>query len=287
MIAEDKFGNPIYPSRFSKLKENEKVLLANGYIESKSKPNLFYKKMLEGMLFADMRGTEQVHIWEDTSPMFYWKLNSNIPNWKQRRILKTELNDLHSKGCSCRFSFLLHSSDCGPFESTSYSVQEDALEHGEEVFSWDDGYCRFCGKDFQKDGTFCSSECEEKYLDKYRPICNVCGQIIRSRAEDHHITYFPEKIITTCLSCHRKIHKTDQYPHLKPKSTESKKYYKYPDDDAKIMINFRRFLRHNAKVARDKIREDVALRREYDAHRKVLRKKQQKKYERRYIRPVL
>lgn len=71
MIAKDKFGNVIYSSKFSKLKENEKVLLANGYFESTNKLNLFYKKNPQGWFYADMRGTEEVPIWEDTRPLFY------------------------------------------------------------------------------------------------------------------------------------------------------------------------------------------------------------------------
>ena len=62
MKAIDKFGNVIYPSKFSKLKENGKILLANGYFESKSKPNLFCKRIPQGWFYADMRGTEEVPI---------------------------------------------------------------------------------------------------------------------------------------------------------------------------------------------------------------------------------
>lgn len=36
--------------------------------------------------------------------------------------------------------------------------------------------------------------------------------------ERHHISYDPEEIIFVCRKCHRKIHYTDDFPHLKPKS---------------------------------------------------------------------
>ncbi|RZN14223.1 MAG: hypothetical protein EF812_05975 [Methanosarcinales archaeon] len=62
MLAKDKFGNIIYPSKFQRLKENGKIILSNGYFESKNKPNLFYKKIPQGQFYADMRGTEEVPI---------------------------------------------------------------------------------------------------------------------------------------------------------------------------------------------------------------------------------
>lgn len=221
MIPIDKFGNKIYPSKFMKLKENEKVLLSLGYKESQDKPNLFYKIQSEFRFFADMRGTEEVPIWRDTRPLFYWKFNSNIPNWERMRHLKIELINLFNSGCPNRLSF--HAFNCEEFDETSAGIELDG-ENG--IYIWDDGYCRFCGKDFKNEGSFCSSSCETKYEDTLKTSCEVCNKKIPFFKEiRHHVSYFPEKIIFVHASCHNKIHKTNLYPHLKPDQAEINKFY--------------------------------------------------------------
>ena len=47
------------------------------YMESQNKPNLFYKKINEKVIFADLRGTEVIPIWDDWRPMIYSKDLSN------------------------------------------------------------------------------------------------------------------------------------------------------------------------------------------------------------------
>jgi hypothetical protein len=86
MKAEDKFGRRIYPKTFLILKKYGEILAELGWEESRSKPNLFYKMFDEIMVFADMRGTEIVPIWEDPCPLMYaakghedWKTNANRP----------------------------------------------------------------------------------------------------------------------------------------------------------------------------------------------------------------
>ena len=90
-IPQDKFGKPIYSKPFAEILKNGKILNKKGYSESYNKPNLFYKKTSDGLLFADMRSSDVVPIWEDTRPLFYWKFNSDVPHWKRRRIIKEEL----------------------------------------------------------------------------------------------------------------------------------------------------------------------------------------------------
>ena len=85
----------------------------------------------------------------------------------------------------------------------------------------------FCGNDFQEDGSFCSKECEEKYKDSLKPICEVCGKKIDlSKEVKHHISYIPENVILVHASCHNKIHKKNLFPHLKPSKSETDKFYK-------------------------------------------------------------
>ena len=137
MITKDKFGNEISLSKFEKLLENGKILLANGYFESKYKPNLFYKKISQGWFYGDMRGTEEVPMWKDMRPLFYWKFNSEILDWERRRLIKKELINLFNSGCPCRLSFSFYDSE--EFEHTSSYVDDK-----EGVFIWDNGYCEFC-----------------------------------------------------------------------------------------------------------------------------------------------
>lgn len=221
MIPKDKFGKPIYSAVFSILKKNEKILLLNGYIESNNKPNLFYKKLICGYFYTDMRGTEEVPIWFDTRPLFYWKFNSNKPKWERRRLIKAELLKLFNNNCPCRLSFYAFC-DSEDFENTGVEVDE---ENG--IFVWDDGCCRFCSKDFKGEGSFCSKTCEEQYENTLKTPCAVCGEKIDFLKEvRHHISYFPEKIIFVHASCHNLIHKTNKFLNLKPDKDEINRFYK-------------------------------------------------------------
>lgn len=217
MLNQDKFGNEIYSSTFKIMLENGNLLLKEGYKESRRKPNLFYKTIPGGLFFMDMRGTEEVPIWEDTNSLFYWKFY-DIPNWKARRFLKEELKRLIKSKCPFRFSF--EAGNDPIFENVNF------LSFSPEYLVIDDGYCKFCGKDFQDDGEFCSKECEDKSLLALGELCEVCGNKIKFGEEVyHHIGYFPEKKIVVHKSCHNVIHKTDKYPELKPNKEEILKFY--------------------------------------------------------------
>jgi hypothetical protein len=220
MKPKDKFGKPIYSHVYSILKKNESILLKLGYLESRKHPNLFFKKIKQGWLNADMRGTEEVPIWSDTNPLFFWSFDTNIPLWERRRVIKQELTKLREAGCPCRLSF--HYYETTEFEKTNVYMDEK-----EGIYEWDDGFCRFCSKDFQKDGSYCSLDCEQKFIETLKTPCQVCGNKIDLYHEvRHHISYFPEKVIFVHASCHNKIHKTDLYPGLKPCKDEINKYYK-------------------------------------------------------------
>lgn len=57
-------------------------------------------------------------------------------------------------------------------------------------------------------------------MNKYCFICNKFRN-----TERHHITYFPERIINVCHSCHNNIHYTAEYSDLKPVKGEGTKFY--------------------------------------------------------------
>ena len=108
MRAFDKFGKPIYSRVFEKLLTIGKTLEKNNWKESVKKPNLFYKKFEEIMIFADMRGTEEVPIWSEPCPMIY-SLKTDKP-WKDRKALRKASVEIRNCGIEYRYSFY---HDCG------------------------------------------------------------------------------------------------------------------------------------------------------------------------------
>jgi len=156
MIQQDKFGNSIYYSKFKILLETSKKLIKLNYQESYKKQNLFSKKVEGGMFYADMRGTEEVPIWGDTDPLFYWFFDEQTPFWKQRRLIEQEINSFHKNKCPFRLSFEAH-------HDSVFSLEN--YEHGnftsfeEGIFDWENGFCQKCGKDFQDNGKLCK-ECK-------------------------------------------------------------------------------------------------------------------------------
>ncbi|MBI5001516.1 MAG: hypothetical protein HZB92_08360 [Euryarchaeota archaeon] len=144
MEQQDKFGRPIHDDVFRKLVHYGWALENCGYVEHEAKPNLFSLKERGVAFYADMRGTKEVPIWTEPSPLFYWRFETSVPDWKKRRLVKSERKRLEAAGCPTRLSFHEMSPPDG------LMVKED------------DGYCAVCGKDFQSEGRFCSDECEGK-----------------------------------------------------------------------------------------------------------------------------
>ncbi len=243
MIPRDKFGNQIYSYIFKTLKENGKFLVNLGYSESTNKPNLFYLRNTQACYYADMRGTEDVAIWNDTRPLFYWKFANSVPNWERRHLLKYELSRLFQTQCSCRLSFYAPRSSI-EFENISIFIDTD-----NGVYDWDIGFCCYCKKDFQNEGEYCSTECRENYKNSLIQECIVCKKKVHSfddwdtaealnelctvcnekmcfhNSIGHHVNYFPEEIIYVHRGCHNKIHRTNNYPYLKPKQSDIDRFY--------------------------------------------------------------
>lgn len=227
MKAEDKFGRRIYPKTFLIIKKYGEILTELGWKESRSKQNLFYKKFDGIMVFADMRGTEIVPIWEDPSPLIY--AEKGHENWKKRRALRYAVEELGSNGIPHRFSFY---EECEP----------NGLFFG-ETEEMPDGKCKLCGKEFNHDGLFCSEKCEKTYseLNRLREDvrarasevkCAVCGRTLKSWGKDyvlHHVDYDEQKTIPVCRSCHPRIHSRQKdYPNLAPRKPKSSKRNQIP-----------------------------------------------------------
>ena len=213
MIDKDKFGNTIYDKIYRRLLIKGRILELNGYVEAFSKPNLFLKKMPEGTVFADMRGTKDVPIWEDPSPLFYWRFHEKTPMWKRRRIISREFEQLSIDGCNCRLS------DNDLWDTTEECATSMASGDGGQII-WmlgGDGYCLHCGKDMQSDEVFCSERCRGLHNQRVPVKCVVCNVPGRdAELIPHHVCYDPEITIQVCRSCHMKIHHTTQYLHLRP-----------------------------------------------------------------------
>ncbi|OLS29421.1 MAG: hypothetical protein HeimC2_00510 [Candidatus Heimdallarchaeota archaeon LC_2] len=129
MKAEDKYGRPIYKYIFSTLEKFGKSLINLNYKESKQKPNLFYRVLPNGgVIFADMRGTEIVPIWEDPRPMIYWKLDElrGIVDAKTAQVLiQNEFLRYKKFNIKFRLSYEFTMHPPWPFDSHSIYVEGD------------------------------------------------------------------------------------------------------------------------------------------------------------------
>lgn len=228
MKQVDKFGRKIYPTKFKILVSIGKRLINLGYVESRRKSNLFYVKTEDGdIFFADMRGTEEVPIWESPRPLFYWRISSTKRKWLITRIVKQEYKRLVDGKCYPRLSFYQITDADNPLSRLDYEYAEGCFRDETE-----DGYCKECGKDFRDNGLYCCEECkakaEKKQGNEYRKrayarllrerkaiTCSLCGRHPDILDEEtleqfvkHHTSYEPEETITLCRSCHQKLHKS-------------------------------------------------------------------------------
>jgi len=214
MIPRDKSGREIYPRIFNILKKHGNALVSAGWRESKNKPNLFWKKFSDVMVFADMRGTDTIPIWESPFPLLY-AFSDQTEDWVKRRAIRHAIEDLRHIDVPYRFSFY---DDCEP----------DGLWFGEDA-KLADGSCQLCGKEMDNSGLFCSKECEDIFAqlgelrseeDLCECKCSLCGiplDIFGKNAIQHHVNYETEKTIWVCRRCHGKIHANHhKYPELDP-----------------------------------------------------------------------
>jgi len=186
------------------------------------------------MVFADMRGTKIVPIWDEPCPYVYASGQSEEA-WKRRRAINKALEDLDGVNIPHRFSFY---DECEP-DGLFFGYEEDLA----------DGKCKLCGKEFNRDGLFCSQECEKAHsqLEEMRQEeyeaevkCSLCGKQLNWYGKDyvlHHVDYQEEKTIPVCRSCHRKIHAYNaNFPDLAPqkpklKTNKNKSHLEAPNSE--------------------------------------------------------
>lgn len=218
MIRQNRDGKPIYShKKWQKLQETGEILEQLGYKESYNKPNLFYIQINKGIVFADVRGTEIVPIWDDLRPLVYKSKNLDFNSFMK------EVVRLKRSGCDPRGSFY----DMYEPEGWGFLLDDGKIPAG---------YCKRCGKDIIDNvnwdillGDFYALYEKGIVLHlelNYCPICkrieaskkkfrsenlksmNLCELCERNEAElEHHITYDPPKTIKICKSCYGRIRK--------------------------------------------------------------------------------
>ncbi len=218
MIRQNKDGRSIYSDKiWQKLMETGEILKQLAYSESFNKPNLFYKSIEGDCIFADLRGTLDVPIWEDPRPLVYKSKTFDFNSFMK------EVVRLNRSGCDPRGSF---------YDMCEPDGWGFLLDNGEIPT----GYCKRCGKDIidnvnwdillediyslYEKGTdyylelnYCNicrriEDSKKKFRSQNLKSMNLCELCERKEAElTHHITYDPPKTIKICRSCHGKIHK--------------------------------------------------------------------------------
>ncbi len=264
MDSHDKFNREIPAPVYQKLLAIGKNLERRGFKESSKKPNLFYRNSGDGVVFADMRGTEDVPIWENPVPLIYF---GKEELWRRTRLRESIIKELSTEQIPYRFSFYSGSASFELVESGDVyeldTIHREAFADNLFRLFWGvfddppDGYCKTCGGDFQKDLYFCSKKCEnEGAIDAFlrsvdmAPSCQICNikelalpypefneylsnNSIRyvKRLLTHHISYpvegSAERTIRVCPKCHSRIHNSEEpaLKDLKPPAGHSKKFY--------------------------------------------------------------
>ena len=162
-------GRQIYSRVFSVLQKHGDKMLTLKWTESQSKPNLFYKTYDGIVVFADMRGTEIISIWDEPYPHVYDNETSE-EDWKRRRAINKALAELDSVGIPHRFSFY---EECEP-DGLFFGYSEDMA----------DGTCKVCRKEFDHNGLFCSDGCEKIRNDEEKKRMEEVQRDIESRKMD-------------------------------------------------------------------------------------------------------
>ena len=272
MNPRDKFGKEIYRSVFQRLLAVGQNLERIGFKESSTESNLFYRKDGDGIVFADMRGTKELPIWENPMPLIYF---GKEEIWRRTRHRNSMIKELSMEQIPYRFSFYSGSSASELVESGDV-YRLDAIHRetfADNLFKvffevYDDppdGYCKTCKNDIQKDLYFCSKECENEggnkvflRLVEMAPECSICrirelphhcpefeeylrknGIEYVKRLLTHHISYpvgtSVERTMRICPRCHSRIHNSDapKLRDLRPPVGDSREFYKRNTHNAK------------------------------------------------------
>lgn len=176
----DKFGNPIYPRTFHELQRIGAILESIGFSEAGEKPNLFYRTSDREVVFADMRGTKEVPIWDEPMPLVYVKLRDGAENWERVRKENEIEKEFSNSKIPYRHSFYHNGEVDYELQEKLVSLHNNTFFDADFMFFFDDydklpdGYCQACGMDVKKDLYFCSLECKGR--EKQRIMIKVRKQ---------------------------------------------------------------------------------------------------------------
>lgn len=103
--AMDARGNQLYPKVKQQLYAHARNLLKIGFRQARKKPWLFLLPISNkrGIVFANLGGTEEVPIWEDTSPLLHWQLK--VSEREERMIVHEVAEHCRGRNVPVRFSF--------------------------------------------------------------------------------------------------------------------------------------------------------------------------------------
>ena len=88
--ALDRQGRPLSGWLWDRVHHYGTQLLACGYWESTTKPNLFVRSYPSVTFFADLRGTRYITIAEDSRPLFYWNIPFAVDRDRVARMVAIE-----------------------------------------------------------------------------------------------------------------------------------------------------------------------------------------------------
>jgi hypothetical protein len=180
-----------------------------GYVEHDEKRGLFKKQSSTGTAYLDHRiDTEFPYRGQYLAgPRFYFRASN--PKWKSVRTSRFEEALLIEHGIK--------------FDQTFTIFEANSDEQGIP----EDGFCQFCNNDFQDEGMFCSEEFKRDNQNQIHNLCEACQEPLEGRAVTrHHISYYPEQVVSVHQSCHMEIHRSDKYLHLRPADNDTNRFYK-------------------------------------------------------------
>lgn len=241
MKSVDKFGNKIYEKTWRIIRNQGEQLFMEGWKESRRNPNLFYKSFESYRVFADMRGSDVIPIWDDPRPLLYIRGYA-----MDTSHFAVKYPELYNTNCKDEFVLLRHvppkirDSIIGDFRRMGMKFRLSFYEEAEpdEFGKFEIHTCLNCDSLLKtSELKWCSEQCKNEGLAELKscalsycqdlPVCVLCNKKIPIQSVHvHHITYFPEKTIPLHASCHLRLHKGGSHSELLPPDGDSEKFYK-------------------------------------------------------------
>ena len=102
----DRYGQPIYPHIQRQVFRSAQQIISMNWRQTISKPYLFiYPIPPHCTLFLDFGSSDVVPIWEDTSPLFYWRFSIDIGDHYRNEVEAMVFDRLNQHGVRPRTSF--------------------------------------------------------------------------------------------------------------------------------------------------------------------------------------